>query len=692
MSRSADQIAPTIFPELLRLDVPGLEPSHTSTAEPILRIHILGTMRATTYLGDEVLPRGRKARAILGCLCLAAGARIKRRTLAAMMWDRVPPDQARTSFRQAFRELVVAFGPLVNELIIAERETIRLNTDLCWIDALALTVPAASQDPLWGDLAALCHGELLERLDDVSVSFRQWVVAERASFAEKCRQLRKPNDGFRVNPEAGERAEIARRLIAFGPTYEGASRVLMRALADMGEPAQAIQEYTRCERALRILFNAEPSAQTKALYGAIGKISSREDHASTDIAGETRNKTAAAPAQPQPNRSRLRIGVLPFRTDPSTGSDDLAVSLSEEVAADLARFRWFDVIAVFAVGAAATPRRDDQMRPNELDYVVDGTLRTRGNIHHIKVRLLDLTSCASPIWTNEFALAATEPYCVNEVTARIVARIDPVVLFIEGKRRERHGATGLLLRAIPLMYTMKRREYEEAGDLIMRALEEEPDNAKVAAWAAHWQVFHVGQGWAQDPRQALAAAQHFALKAIAIDPKNAEALGIYAHICSFMNKDFDAALYFFDRSLRLNPNLGFVWALSAVTQCYLGEPDAAPARMDRYRELAPHDPYFSFFEGVYAIAYLLKSQYQRAAGVGRRLVKGHPGFSNGYKPLIAALGHLKQFDEAKPYVAKVLELEPQFSVSHFGKTYPFRRDGDRERYLEGLRLAGVPEQ
>jgi DNA-binding SARP family transcriptional activator/tetratricopeptide (TPR) repeat protein len=651
-------------------------------------------MRATTYLGDEVLPRGRKARAILGCLCLAAGARLKRRTLAAMMWDRVPADQARTSFRQAFRELVVAFGPLVNELIIAERETIRLNTDLCWIDALAVTVPAASQDPLWGDLAALCHGELLERLDDVSVSFRQWVIAERASFAEKCRQLRKRNEGFRVNPEAGERAEIARRLIAFGPTYEGASRVLMRALADMGEPAQAIQEYTRCERALRILFNVEPSAQTKALYGAIGKVSSCEDHASIDIAGETRNKTAAALPQPLPNRSRLRVGVLPFRSDTSAGSDDLAVSLSEEVAADLARFRWFDVIApmIFAAGAAATLRRDDLMRPNELDYVVDGTLRTRGNLHHIEVRLLDLTSCASPIWTNEFALAATEPYCVNEVTARIVARIDPVILFIEGKRRGRHGATGRLLRAIPLMYTMKRREYEEAGDLIMRALEEDPDNAKVAAWAAHWQVFHVGQGWAQDPRQALAMAQRFALKAIAIDPKNAEALGIYAHICSFMNKDFDAALYFFDRSLRLNPNLGFVWALSAVTQCYVGEPDAALARMDRYRELAPYDPYFSFFEGVYAIAYLLKSRYKQAAEVGRRLVKGHPEFSNGYKPLIAALGHLARFDDAKPYVAKLLELEPQFSVSHFGKTYPFRRDSDRERYLEGLRLAGVPEQ
>jgi adenylate cyclase len=73
------------------------------------------------------------------------------------------------------------------------------------------------------------------------------------------------------------------------------------------------------------------------------------------------------------------------------------------------------------------------------------------------------------------------------------------------------------------------------------------------------------------------------------------------------------------------------------------------------------------------------------------LVKGHPEFSNGYKPLVAALGHLEQFDEAQPYLAKLLELEPQFSVSQFAKTYPFRRDSDREHYMEGLRLAGAPE-
>src|SRR5258708_28034290 len=335
MTRSAEQTAATSLPHPA-LDAPEL-PSHAAAqpAQPIVRIHILGTMRATTCLGDEVLPRGRKARALLGCLCLAGGERVKRRTLAVMMWDRVPVNQAHASFRQAFRELVVALGPLADELIVADRDTIRLNTSLCWIDALAILAPAPSQN-MARELAALCSGELLERLDDVSASFGRWLVAERARFGEKRRALCESGARHRANPELSERADIARRLIAFGPTYEGASRVLMRALADMGEPAQAIEEYTRCERALRTILDVEPTAETRALNDAIRMVSTRGEHGPLEVASAAPRKATAkttAELAPSPsNRNRLRVGVLPFRTQSLLPADDLALSLSQEVA------------------------------------------------------------------------------------------------------------------------------------------------------------------------------------------------------------------------------------------------------------------------------------------------------------------------------------------------------------------------
>jgi tetratricopeptide (TPR) repeat protein len=218
----------------------------------------------------------------------------------------------------------------------------------------------------------------------------------------------------------------------------------------------------------------------------------------------------------------------------------------------------------------------------------------------------------------------------------------------------------------------------------------EPDNAMAEAWAAHWHLLYIGQGWAKDIDKATSEVQQHALKAITLDPENAEALGIYAHSCSRRAKDFDRALLFFDRALRLNPSLGFNWALSALTYCYIGEPDAALQRLHRYRELGAPDLYC--FEHVYTIAYTFKGDYERAVLVGRRAVKANPNFVAGYKPLIASLGHLGRREEAQVYVRRLLSLQPDFTVEKFGQIYSIKKPSDRERYMVGLRLAGVPER
>jgi TolB-like protein/Tfp pilus assembly protein PilF len=591
--------------------------AYRPTAYPIARIHLLGSMQATSYLGDDILPRAKKSRAMLGYLCLAFGTKVPRARLASMLWDQSSAELARGSVRQALSEVSSAMGPLATELISTGRASVRLNTDACWIDALAL-LESSSPDEERSDLALLCAGTLLEGLDGVSDSFDRWLLRERARFAEKLKELRE--------------------------------------------------------------------------FPTLRAFSGNKDHAPA----HPPLRTDAYAHRPLPGRNRLRVAVLPFEGKGTEREEGLAFSLSHEIAAALARFRWFDVIT--RISAVYRPlvnfTSEDLLQRQQLDYAVDGVVSRHGRLIQINVRLLDLTQCTQPVWSERFELAADELHRLNEmVTARIVRSIDPVILFIEGqpKRREHYGATGLLLLAIPLLYSMDRRKFEHAGALINQALEIDPQNAMAVAWAAFWRVCLVGQGWAQDILGTLAAAETLCLKAIQIDPDNAEALGIYAHTCAW-KKNFDAAVHHFDRSLRLNPNLAFIWALSAATYCYIGEPVAALQRLKRYRDLAPFDPCFCTFEAVYAIAYAVKGDYEQAVLVGRGAVKGNPNFSAGYKPLIAALGHLGRADEAKPYIEKLLSLEPNFTVEHFGQVYPFKKASDRKHYLRGLLLAGVPER
>ena len=653
-------------------------------------------MRATTFLGDNVLPRGKKARALLGYMCIAAGKPVSRARLAGLLWDRVPDGKARTNFRQALRELSVSLGSYCDEVILGDRESVRIDAGSCWIDALAVLNPRPSPiNLLRSDLAALCQGELLEEMDGASTTFDQWLLTERTHFSGQLRALLEDElqTVDRLQVDATQRSAVARRLIDYDATHERASRVLMRALADLGDRAQAVREYQRCRAALKEALDVEPSQETQALYAEI-----RSQQVRRVVERDAGRKSEFAEIHLREHavvRSRLRVGVLLFQVSSPAVDRSLAFSLSQEIAAALARFRWFDVIAPSVSGErhdASEPGRVAPF-PREVDYIVDGNLRKSGDRLQINVRLLELAHDARPVWSDRFELAEGQLHLLDElVTARIVGRIDPVILFIEGRprRRERYGATGLLLRAIPLMYSMRQAQYQEAGQLITQAMDMDPDNAMAAAWGAHWQVFYVGQGWAPDIDQALATAQQHALRAIRLDPNNAEALGIYGHVCAFLDKDFDAALYYFDRSLRLNPSLGFVWALSAVTHCYIGMPDIAIAQMERYRDLAPFDPYYSFFEGVRALAYLLKRDFEQAVAVGRRMVRAHPEFINAYKTVIAALGHLRRRDDARPYIEKLLVLEPGFSIEHFEKIYPLKRSSDRQLYVRGLRLAGVP--
>jgi len=691
------RISPAELNKVVPLDARSAEQRRRAT-RPIARIHLLGTMRATSYLGNDILPVGRKARAILGCLCLASGKRIARSRLAAMLWDRVTDFQARASFRQAYRELVVAFGPLAKELISADRETVVLNTDTCWIDAVALLAPEVGENVHRSELASICSGELFEQLDGVSASFDQWLLAERTRFTERRRALLEAelDQASGSSKDASERAEIARRLIMFDPTHEGASRILMRALADMSERPQALREYARCRDALKAALDVEPSAETHALYEAIRNFPNREERIDETLpAVEARKKVAQAKPY-EPNRNRLRVGVLPFLATHAPGDEHLALCLSQEIASALARFRWFDVIAPVTLirRPSASFANEDRMRPSELDYVVDGALSGNGETYQISVRLLDLTRYASAVWSDRFELSSRELHRIDEmVTARIVGQIDPVILFIEGqpRRPEKFGAAGLLLHAIPMIYSMERDRYEQAGELIGKALQMEPENPMALAWTAYWHLFYVGQGWSKNNAKTFDIVREHAVKAIRLDPDNAEALGIYAHVCAFADRDFESALHYYDRAFRLNPNLAIIWALSAPTYCYIGQAEKALQQLERYKELAPFHPYFFWVENLYTVAYTFRGDYEQAVVIGRRAVKTNPDFVNGYKPLIASLGHLGRRDEAQPYIQKLLSLEPNFTIKLFAEVYPIQKEIDRDRYIEGLRLAGVPE-
>ncbi len=648
-------------------------------------------MRALGPGGENLLPGPRKPRAIFAQLCLARGKGVPRARLIHQFWERLSEERADTNFRQALSTLYSALGGYASDLIVTEHKSVYLDISRCWIDVLAILDNVAAVAD--AELVRLAGTLLLEEFDGLSGAADLWLAEERRRFAEELRTVLDTDLQRLVAGRArpADLARAARRFAAVDPANEMACRIGMLALTRMGERSQAIELFQRCSDALRRLLDIAPSDETLALYEALRSGDSRIVPRTMPRrpAGILLPKTRLAPAPPPHERARIRIGVTPFRLLSDDIDEAMPATLSQELAGALSRLRWFDVVPF---GPDERPQAGHGPR---VDYLLDGVLSAGDDRVGASLQLVDVGAGMRPLWGENFEVRRGSLAELNrQIATKTAGRIGPVLVFAAGQRateRNESDGTALWLKAIPLMYSMERDKFESAGRLLARAYESDPDNAMFAAWRAYWQVYHVGQGWTADASAAFENAEAMCVKAMRLDPDNAEAQGIYGHICSFLHRDFDNAMHYFDRSLRLNPNSALIWALSAATHCYIGAPDAALERLDRYRELAPFDPYFLLFESIYSIAHAVREDYARAALVGRRAVAANPGFVNGYKHLIAALGHLGRREEAARYIEKLLALEPGFTISRFLERYPFVRKEDRERYVKGLRLAGIAE-
>lgn len=213
----------------------------------LVRIQLFGALRATTYAGDDLLPRSRRARFIFAYLCLARDKTVSRVRIASLLWDRVPEAQARASLRQALTELVSPRSS-VEKLVSVTRETLSLDIDKCWIDALAvIALLGRVSDEAEYELLKNVRGVLLDDLSGISNSCDEWLVTERSFFEDRIREIHERRLARLASEGAPPQNRVlaARELLEFDSTHERGWQVLMKALVETGDRAQAIKEYQR---------------------------------------------------------------------------------------------------------------------------------------------------------------------------------------------------------------------------------------------------------------------------------------------------------------------------------------------------------------------------------------------------------------------------------------------------------------
>ncbi len=227
-------------------------------------------------------------------------------------------------------------------------------------------------------------------------------------------------------------------------------------------------------------------------------------------------------------------------------------------------------------------------------------------------------------------------------------------------------AYDLMLRSIPLMDRLEREAFMQAGEYLSRAIELEPEYAAAHAWYAYWQMFLVGQDWADDPAAAMEAAGQHAERAVALDPYDARGLTIAGHVRAFLYRRQHEAIALHERALSLNPNLAMAWAFSAIAHAYAGDPEEAERRNNRYKKLSPLDPHAFFFDAFFILIHLLKRDYKSAVAVARTVTEMNPSFAATYKPYLVGAGPSRaQLRRQRWCAGGLLAIEPDFTVERF---------------------------
>jgi TolB-like protein/DNA-binding SARP family transcriptional activator len=658
--------------------------------QSLVSLFLIGNMKVMVFEGEDILLRNRKTRAILAILSLADGKRVSRSRLTGLLWDQSDDAQARMSLRHALSELNRLVNSRVPNLIEIDRESVRLNVEMCWIDAFA---PVTEFE------------RLLDDFDGVSSPFDDWLATERMKFQDRARTSLEQDLQRLVEEDAPPELQAAgaRKLINFDPTHEAAVRCLMTAFVKMGDRAQAIREYERCRQELQTKVGLPPSQETAALYEAIRLAASNVGAAAlqhpplpADVGGLKppeliTGHSAGLGSQPS-------IAVLPFRNLSVEPGHDYAVEgLVEDLIESLSHVPSFFVISRLSTLAFRDQHRLPQEIGEMLDvrYIISGSMRVAGDRLRLTVELTD-TQNGAVLWSSKLDERFFDMFEVQgRLAEAIVARVAPhlrsaEVARVSIKRPEQQDAYDLLLRGQEHMHNPAQAVFETAGPLFEAAIEREPRNAMALAWKAYWHVLRVGQGWSIDQAHDTSEADRFAARAMESGPMEAMAFAVHGHVTAYLHKDFDTAVESFENALQINPNSARAWLWNAATHAWMGKGAQAVEMVDRAIALSPYDPLAYAYSGIAALAYLADRQYARAIEFALRCMHEHSTYTTAHKVLIVALALAGREVEARAPLRQLLLLEPQFTVQQYRCRSPACAGPLGELYCEAFARAGAP--
>jgi TolB-like protein/class 3 adenylate cyclase len=413
----------------------------------------------------------------------------------------------------------------------------------------------------------------------------------------------------------------------------------------------------------------------------------------------TESARSAAPARTREDVPRLSFVVLPFANrsgDP--GQDYFVDGLTDSLTTDLSRIDGSFVIARGTAFAFRDKPIDLRQLGRELGvrYVIGGSVLRTGDRVRVTAELVEADN-ARTLWSDSFDGDAPDLLdLVDRTTARIARAVGVTSLENESRRitrAENAGAADFALRGWATINRPRPGYLDDAEQYFQQASKADPTLVGALNGLAWVEAQRLGSSLTSDRHASARKAEAWTEAVLRREPENATAHLIQCWTLQQTDRA-QRSIESCRRAIAASPNWAFAYYVLQTSYLLTGRPDEALRHIDKAIRLSPKDPFMGSFLYVRGADLFMLGRYREALDSLEGWSPPVGAFNRLYRAAAYAL--LGQSEEARRWVQEVLAMNPNWTVAaERARGLALSSNPDfqklRERMLDGLRRAGLPE-
>ncbi len=419
---------------------------------------------------------------------------------------------------------------------------------------------------------------------------------------------------------------------------------------------------------------------------------------SLEVGGASTKTTAGADKSSAP--PRMSLVVLPFANLGGDAEHEAFVDgVTESLTTDLSLLaNAFVVARNTAFTYKGKPVDAKQLGRNlNVRYILEGSIQRGGSRLRVNAQLIDAAS-GNHLWADRFDKPIADPFDMqDEIVSRLTNQLRPELMAAEAQRAEREAnpdSLDLYLQGVQWFNKGGIDSIERARGYFERAVALDSTNVDALVGAARAGLL-VGAIYKNEDRAGhLAAAEAQLIKGISIAPRN-----YWAHLwLGFVMIQSNRAargIGELERASALNRNLGAPHAWMGLAKITMGRAEEAADHINEAMRLSPSDSFAFMWTHLLGLAKFHLGADEEALALFRRSVDASRNYPLNHFYMAAVLAHLNRLGEARAEIEAGMTLAPNYSLARFRQAAESDNPSflkQRERILEGLRKAGLPEE